>query len=441
MHRVNELAKLARTLEKQTADCKRCGICQAACPLFSHTRLEKDIARGKIAVLEGVMAETVKNAHQALKVLDRCLLCGRCAGVCPSGIDTLHLFINARVVLTGYIGLSPVKKIIFRQILTRPRLFDKITWLAARGQPLFFKKTRQTPDVRLPRTTSSLLLSKRHLTPLAPISFHRQTKTALPPATHTDTATNTPGDKNSSTVLFFTGCLIDKLFPHVAQASVRALRYHNATPILLKNEVCCGIPALSSGDETAFRQLMRQNLDQLDGLQFDRLVTACATCAFTLKNLWPLMTPENDDRYSTVQELSRKTMDISEFIAANAPPETPLKKPHPIPVTYHDPCHLKQSLGISQEPRALIDRTSNYQLTEMTGADTCCGMGGGFGLAHYDLSRKIGQSKAEAIRQTGCRIVATSCPACMIQLIGILSQAGQTGIQVKHAIELYVNDK
>ena len=62
MKQITKLAGLAQTLQEQTTACKRCGICQAACPLFPQTGFEKDIARGKIAVLEGVMSEVVKDA-------------------------------------------------------------------------------------------------------------------------------------------------------------------------------------------------------------------------------------------------------------------------------------------------------------------------------------------------------------------------------------------
>lgn len=439
-NKLTKLASLAQTLEQQTAACKRCGICQAACPLFPHTGLEKDIARGKIAVLKGVMTETVKNARQVLDVLDRCLLCGRCAGVCPSGIDTLKIFIDARVLLTGYLGLSPSKKLIFRQILAHPERFEKVTRLTARLQPLFFKKSGQTAGTQQLRPSSSFFapgdLSKRHLPPLPQTPFHRLIKT-------TDSEKPAPfiNIKERPRVLFFAGCLIDKIFPQVGLAAVQALEHHGADIVFLQDELCCGIPALSAGDEKGFNQLLARNLEQIANQDFDLLVTACATCAFTIKLLWPQRVAKAGVDDKTIQEIAGKTCDISEFIVSHQPTRLAEKSAAPVPVTYHDPCHLKKSLGIFTEPRQLIEASANYRLVEMAGADACCGMGGGFGLKHGDLSRDIGQSKAAAIRQTGCKTVATSCPACMLQLRDILSEAGLEDINVKHVIELYMDNK
>jgi len=105
-------------------------------------------------------------------------------------------------------------------------------------------------------------------------------------------------------------------------------------------------------------------------------------------------------------------------------------------LTYHDPCHLKKSLGVAAQPRTLLRANPRYRFVEMLEADRCCGMGGSFNLQHYDISAAIGKRKRENIEQSGCEVVATSCPACMLQITDMLSQAGDR-IQVKHTIEIY----
>lgn len=427
MKHIQELAQLAKTLEQQTAVCKQCGICMSACPLYSQTGLERDVARGKIAILEGVMADVVKNAAAVRDRLDRCLLCGGCASVCPNGVKTLEIFFKARVLLTEYLGLSPFKKVIFRLLLANPERFDRATALAAGMQSLFLKKASPALGTGCGRFLTSPLLSGRHVIPLAPVPFHRQYK---PSGNRNRPATG-------QTVLFFTGCLIDKVFPKVAEASINALKYQGFNVILPDNEGCCGIPALSAGDSVSFRRLLAHNLDRFRGASFDRLVTACATCAFTIKKVWPMMVERKDEDYAFIQQLSGKTMDITELIASRLPDKLPEKNDDPIPVTYHDPCHLKKSLGVYQAPRRLIKASPEFQLVEMEGADVCCGMGGGFGLSFGELSEKIGRRKEEHILRSGGRVVATACPACMIQLAGMLSKHGKENIQVCHPIEIY----
>ena len=126
MSSMKELTTLMRELEDQIAVCNRCGMCQAVCPLFMETELEADVARGKLALLDGLLQEMFKDPKGVLERLNRCLLCGSCAANCPSNVSALEIFIKARAILTGFMGLSPAKKVILRGMLSRPGIFDYI---------------------------------------------------------------------------------------------------------------------------------------------------------------------------------------------------------------------------------------------------------------------------------------------------------------------------
>ena len=105
-------------------------------------------------------------------------------------------------------------------------------------------------------------------------------------------------------------------------------------------------------------------------------------------------------------------------------------------VTYHDSCHLKKSLGVVEQPRTILKSLPGKQLVEMPESDRCCGCGGSFTLNHYDLSEKIGKRKRDNIVSVKPEIVATGCPACMMQIMDMLSRNNDS-IPVKHVIELY----
>jgi len=72
----------------------------------------------------------------------------------------------------------------------------------------------------------------------------------------------------------------------------------------------------------------------------------------------------------------------------------------------------------------------------MAEPDWCCGMGGSFNLQYYDISKGIGMKKAAQINDTGADVLATGCPACMIQISDMLSQVG-ANISVRYPVELY----
>jgi glycolate oxidase iron-sulfur subunit len=198
---------------------------------------------------------------------------------------------------------------------------------------------------------------------------------------------------------------------------------------------------LSAGDTATFQHLVRHNLDQINKAPFDYLVTACATCTATIREMWPLMLHDaSKDLLSQATALAEKTLDISQFLVDQSillPTGTEsVTRPNPVPVSYHDPCHLKKTLGIASQPRDVLRATGGYRMVEMRAPDQCCGMGGSFNLKYYGISSQIGQRKRESIRDAGCRVVATSCPACMLQITDALSQAHDP-VEVKHVIELY----
>ncbi|WDP90577.1 MAG: (Fe-S)-binding protein [Desulfobacter sp.] len=426
MSNMNELANLVKELEEQLVTCIRCGMCQSVCPLFEQTRKESDVARGKLALLTGLMDNIFSDPDGVDERLNRCLLCGSCAANCPSGVNVLEIFIKARAILSEYKGLSPAKQIIFKKMLANPGTFDTLVAWAGKFQGLFTKPDKNAQGTSCARLVSPLL-SDRHFLPLASTPFHRE----IP-----DQGLRKSGKKMNAAI--FTGCLIDKVFPNIARASIKVLDHHGVGVTIPSGQGCCGIPALASGDRETFTRLVDHNLALFEKEKFDVLVTACATCTSTIKKLWPAVYKNPDSGIKQrLEALSRKTMDINQFLVDRVAPELGDAQGSRAgeTVTYHDPCHLKKSLGVAAQPRQLI-RAAGLNLVEMAGSDKCCGMGGSFNVYHYDLSASIGKLKQQNIADTGCTTLSTGCPACMMQISDMLAKAG-TNIRVRHPVELY----
>jgi len=427
---MRDLIRLMKALDREVANCSRCGICQSVCPLYAVTGDESDVARGKIMLLSGLMTSFFENPHGVRQRLDRCLLCGACAAACPRGVNTLELFLTARGIIAGYEGLSLVKKLIFRRILSNPRVFDRVMEWASRWQSLVLKKS----DIPAGScgTLVSPLLSHRHLAPLAMVPFHKM----LPEQTQL------PG-RSGMRVAFFVGCLLDKVFPKVAIDIGRVLTAHGFQVIIPPDQGCCGIPALAAGDQASFQRLASHNLDRFDPLTFDFLVTGCATCTAAIKKIWPAMVnAASPDQSAAVARISEKTYDVMQFLVevAGVRPSGQEREIVGGPIiTYHDPCHLRKTLNISSQPRIVLSASGAGRFVEMPDAGSCCGMGGSFNLAHYDLSTAIGEKKVACIEASGASIVATGCPACMIQLADMLARQ-KDHVQVVHVMELYAEN-
>jgi len=420
---MEELARLMRELEDQLVVCMKCGMCQSVCPVFDQTGREADVARGKLALLGGLMESMFDDPEGVYQRLNKCLLCGSCAANCPSGVSVQEIFLKARAILAGYMGLPPAKRLILKGMLANPALFDRLAEWGARFQKLFTRPVNEIVGTSCARVMSPLI-QDRHFRPLAKVPFHKQVPFL-----------DKPAGRSGLKVALFTGCLIDKLFPSIAHATLKVLDHCGVGVYLPENQGCCGIPALSSGDLPTFRNLLTHNLALFAAGEFDVLVTSCATCTSTIHEVWPTMADEKNRE--AAKRLADRTMDINQFLIKEAG-LTPLagKNEKPLTVTYHDPCHLKKSLGVFTEPRAVIGAAPGYRLKEMVEPDWCCGMGGSFNLQYYEISKGIGRKKAAHIMETGADVLATGCPACMIQISDMLSRAGAR-IAVRHPVELF----
>jgi len=423
---MNELQRLIKEIESQMKTCMRCGMCQAVCPLFLETYYEADSARGKLALLDGLIKGLFEDSDGVEKRLKNCLFCGSCAAYCPSEVHILEIFIKARAILASYKGLGLLKKIIFRKTLANPLFFNHVFNLISKLQGVFAKPADNICNTKELRFAWPV--GRRHFRSLPDASF-----------------SSTQGPKDfiiSGSGLkagFFTGCIIDKLYPSLGLAVLNVLSFHGISVFVPKVQACCGMPALSEGDSQSFNKLLHYTLNMFDPMKLDYIITACPTCTLVIKRFMPLMASGlSKEEAKRLLAFSNKVMDINQFLVEKTGiNKKRYKQGHDIKtVTFHDPCHLKKSFSISNEPRELIRANPYYNLREMHDPDLCCGFGGSFNIRNYELSCMIGNKKLKSILDTGADIVATSCPACILQLTDMLSKAGKS-IKVMHSVEIY----
>ena len=109
------------------------------------------------------------------------------------------------------------------------------------------------------------------------------------------------------------------------------------------------------------------------------------------------------------------------------------------PVTYHDSCNLGRKGGLLEEPRRVIKAVVGdfREMTPNRLHSFCCGAGSGLVAEPEwtDIRLQAGKLKADQIRQTGAKIVVTSCDNCRFQ-IGELSEHYGLNTEVTSISEL-----
>ena len=108
-------------------------------------------------------------------------------------------------------------------------------------------------------------------------------------------------------------------------------------------------------------------------------------------------------------------------------------------ITLHDPCNLVRNGGVIEEQRVLL-RAGAADFVEMVPNredNYCCGGGGGMLAASEHAAKRIeaGRIKAEQIRATGAKVVASPCHNCIDQLME-LNRFYKLGVEVRTLAEI-----
>ena len=218
----------------------------------------------------------------------------------------------------------------------------------------------------------------------------------------------------------------------VGDAVIAVLRKQGIEPAMPPQR-CSGTPIETYGHRELAKEGARENLASL--APYETIVTGCASCTLSLKDYARLF--KGDPEEALAIQLAQRVKHISEFwdkdvklkVKEELKPLSSTNRPRKI--TYHSSCHLRAA-GVTKAPREVLSNLPRVQFVEMQDADRCAGGAGTYIVKDYETSQQIFERKRKAILESGAETVATSCPACMIQL-----KNGLRGmVAVKHVAEL-----
>lgn len=410
--------ELLQNLEKDIAKCMLCGGCQAVCPVYGLSRYEYDSARGKILLAKALMDGEIKPDRSLAEKFDHCLTCMSCVTACPVGANPVEIINAARGEIHKRAGGDSFTEYFFSKVLQDKRKFS--IFAACAG--LAANAARYLPAFALPFTRDGI---KRKLPDFSIKSLKSGYPEIIVPKK------NRKAEKIR--VAYFTGCMTDRIFLDTGRAVIEIFKSAGVEIVLSKVEVCCGAPAFFAGDRKNAAKLAEKNIKTFLEKGVDYIVTSCATCGSVLKEIYPRLLEGNHQ----AEKFSAKVVDFHEFLEEELLNRLEFIKPEgdPLKVTWHDPCHLSRSMGVTRAPREILKKLPGVEYVEMEGAGNCCGGAGAFSLKYYDDAIKIGQDKATAVKASGADVVATACPSCSLQIADALNRA-DSNAKVTHTAQL-----
>ncbi|MGB9781903.1 MAG: L-lactate dehydrogenase (quinone) large subunit LdhH [Moorellaceae bacterium] len=405
---------------KEALQCIRCAACTNVCPVFQLVsgQVYGFIYSGGIGSILTAFFNSLADAADPQSL---CIGCRRCAEVCPAKINIPDLVLKLRERVVEAQGLPSTYRVALHGVVAKPQLMRTLLRVGARLQgPV----TQGGPFIRRLPLSLSVFTRGRSLPALAREPLRDRVKKLEGPIL-----------RPRLRAAFYSGCVIDFIYPEIGEAVFRVLRQAGVQVSFPQGQACCGAPAVYAGDAQTALELARTNIAALEEGDPEVVVTACPTCAVALKHDFPRLLAADEGWRRRAESLAYKVKDFTQLVQElGYTPEKP-GNGRKTRITYHDSCHYKRHLKLDQVAREVLRRQPGWELVEMAESDRCCGFGGSYSLKYPEISLALLERKLARISESGAEIVVTDCPGCLIQLRGGLDQKGSS-VRVKHTAEI-----
>ncbi|MDD2585596.1 MAG: (Fe-S)-binding protein [Syntrophomonadaceae bacterium] len=365
---------LFTTLEQETLICGRCGYCRSVCPVYEVIGWESSTPRGKISLAREIFAHGKRNklGEDFVKRLDQCTLCGACANVCSTCIDTRSLWLELRKRVADE-GLAPEAYVNLKNNL-----------ITNKNISTFSNSDRLEWAEDLDEEPEGLELEEE------------------------------------ADVCYFVGC-VSSFYPQAAQVPLAICEILMQAGINFTTmggeEWCCGYPLVSAGFVKDAEPFIKHNVAKIKELNIHTLIASCATCY----HFWKHACAEELKGYNL--EILHTTEYLARLIKTGKIQFDELDEV----VTYHDPCDLGRNGGIFAAPREVITSIPGVELVEMQhnrSNSLCCGGGGNLQSVDPALAGHISALRVDEIKETGATIVVSACQQCEQMLSAGIREAG-----------------
>ena len=400
-------------------DCVHCGFCLPTCPTYVLFGEEMDSPRGRIYLMnKGLTEEPMDDTM--VRHWDLCLGCMACVTACPSGVQYDKLIEATRGQIERRYERRADDKA-FREMIFQ--LFPYRSRLRLAAGPLrLYQRFGIGERLRKAGVMDRLPARMRAMEALMPTLAREET---IPEFTG-------PVGQRRRRVGVLLGCVQQVFFSQVNAATVRVLAAEGCEVVAPKSQGCCGALSTHAGREEESLEFARKTIDTFEKENLDNVIVNAAGCGSTMKEYGHLL--RDDPEYAArARAFSEKVLDVSEFLAEIGPVAE--RHPLPVPVAYHDACHLGHAQGVRRQPREVLKRIPGIEVKEIKEAEICCGSAGIYNMVEPEPAAELGERKAKNVLATGARMLVTSNPGCILQIQASLKKMGHE-MPSRHPMEV-----
>jgi Fe-S oxidoreductase len=213
--------------------------------------------------------------------------------------------------------------------------------------------------------------------------------------------------------LFWVGSAgaFDDRYKKVTREFVKILNHSRINfAVLGTEETDSGDVARRAGNEMLFQMQAMMNIEVMNAYEVKNIITCDPHDFNTLKNEYPDFEGNYNVKHHSqfLQELissGKLKIDSNEFAGRK--------------ITFHDPCYLGRANNEYDAPRSVLESISStkVEMERNKSFALCCGAGGGQMFKEAEKGDKeVFMERTEEALKTGCDIIATACPFCMVMM-------------------------
>lgn len=347
--------------------CTKCGDCIDECPVYQQTsdpytgpgyKIKKMRSLIHSRMIPFLPRPSENDVKKLVKGLYECTLCGRCVSVCPYQYDLVDLWETSREsAVLNTLEPKPIREMIDATIA------DKNFMKRPHEQRKNWTKRLDVPE------------------------------------------------KSDAETLYFVGCVISYT-PTLKSAAKGVTTILNAAKedwALLGEEWCCGVPLKFGGGTEKLKDFIKHNVEMIEASGAKRVLFSCPGCYRMFKQEYPKVLG---------RQLKFSTLHITELVDDYLKTGKIELEKLEEKTTYHDPCELGRLLGVLQEPRDALMKSSTtfLELPENKFNTHCCGGGGLYKGVDTDNSLEIAKKRIRQAETIESETLVSACPACIMNL-------------------------
>ncbi|SIO17992.1 (Fe-S)-binding protein [Halodesulfovibrio marinisediminis] len=338
--------------KEREAKCILCGKCASVCPVFLTTQREELTPKAKQRTIVALKENKQKlNLTDCNKLAEMCLSCGKCAQTCPQGLNFPRQLANMRAAHSGW------RQWVWKRWVNQ----GNVLW------PMLSTLSKAAPDSK----------GKNEAT-----RFVQSIQAMQSPKDIPEYVTVARYDKElakEQRVLLFSGCTASRVQKNWKRKSESILKNLGYQLLQTKGLTCCGLTLDHAGIPDAAHKSRMQNLRAWRVAERPLIVTFCATCYLGLAEY------ANDDSLDWAEgekEAWKKALRPLSTLWGDS--LFTVDAPAHLLIRYHQPCHWHGKDADYAWLKEVL-----YEEISAPDTASCCGMGGIAQLGNRKLTRTV----------------------------------------------------